>query len=64
MGPLPDREAAERAVLKLKAEGHAATIVTPASDFDLCILVSRQQPPRLGRMRPCHEAGRDFGMQS
>jgi DedD protein len=31
MGPLPDRGAAERAVLKLKAAGHAATIVTPAS---------------------------------
>jgi DedD protein len=31
MGPLGDRGAAERAVAKLKAEGHAATIVTPAS---------------------------------
>ncbi len=31
MGPLPDRGAAERAVLKLKAAGHAATIVNPAS---------------------------------
>jgi DedD protein len=31
MGPLADRGAAERAVMKLKAEGHAATIVTPAS---------------------------------
>jgi DedD protein len=31
MGPLADRGAAERAVTKLKAEGHAATIVTPAS---------------------------------
>jgi DedD protein len=31
MGPLADRGAAERAVVKLKAAGHAATIVTPAS---------------------------------
>jgi DedD protein len=31
MGPLADRGAAERAVTKLKAEGHPATIVTPAS---------------------------------
>jgi DedD protein len=31
MGPLADHGAAERAVTKLKAEGHAATIVTPAS---------------------------------
>ena len=31
MGPLADRSAAERAVAKLKAEGHSATIVTPAS---------------------------------
>jgi DedD protein len=31
MGPMPDRGAAERAVVKLKAAGHAATIVTPAS---------------------------------
>jgi DedD protein len=31
MGPLADREAAERAVNQLKAEGHAATIITPAS---------------------------------
>jgi len=31
MGPLADRSAAARAVTKLKAEGHAATIVTPAS---------------------------------
>jgi DedD protein len=31
MGPLADRGAAERAMAKLKAEGHAATIVTPAS---------------------------------
>jgi DedD protein len=31
MGPLADRGAAERAVTKLKAAGHAATIVTPAS---------------------------------
>jgi len=31
IGPLPDRGAAERAVLKLKAAGHAATIVNPAS---------------------------------
>ena len=31
MGPLADRGAAERAVTKLKAGGHAATIVTPAS---------------------------------
>jgi DedD protein len=31
MGPLPDRSAAERAVVKLKAAGHPATIVTPAS---------------------------------
>jgi len=31
MGPLADRGAAERAVARLKAQGHAATIVTPAS---------------------------------
>jgi DedD protein len=31
MGPLGDRGAAERALAKLKAQGHAATIVTPAS---------------------------------
>jgi cell division protein FtsN len=31
MGPLADRGAAERALAKLKAQGHAATIVTPAS---------------------------------
>jgi cell division protein FtsN len=31
MGPLADRGAAERAATKLKGEGHAATIVTPAS---------------------------------
>jgi DedD protein len=31
MGPLADRGAAERAVTRLKAQGHAATIVTPAS---------------------------------
>jgi hypothetical protein len=31
MGPLADRGAAERAVVKLKAAGHPATIVTPAS---------------------------------
>jgi DedD protein len=31
MGPLADRGAAERAVTKLKTQGHAATIVTPAS---------------------------------
>jgi DedD protein len=31
LGPLADRGAAERAVVKLKAEGHPATIVTPAS---------------------------------
>jgi DedD protein len=31
MGPLADRDAAARAVTKLKAEGHAATIVTPVS---------------------------------
>ncbi len=31
IGPLPDRGAAERAVIKLKAAGHAATIVSPAS---------------------------------
>jgi len=31
MGPLADRGAAERAVTKLKGEGHAATIVKPAS---------------------------------
>jgi cell division protein FtsN len=31
MGPLADRGAAEREVVKLKAAGHAATIVTPAS---------------------------------
>ena len=30
-GPLPDRAAAERAAAKLKAAGHAGTIVTPAS---------------------------------
>ncbi len=30
VGPLPDRDAAERAMLKLKAAGHAATIVAPA----------------------------------
>ncbi|HLN48584.1 MAG TPA: SPOR domain-containing protein [Steroidobacteraceae bacterium] len=31
MGPMPDREAAEREVDKLKAMGHVATIVAPAS---------------------------------
>jgi DedD protein len=31
MGPLADRGAAERAVARLKAQGHAATIVTPSS---------------------------------
>jgi cell division septation protein DedD len=31
MGPLADRNAAERAVGKLKAQGHPATVVTPAS---------------------------------
>ncbi len=31
MGPLADRAAAERALAKLKAQGHPATIVTPAS---------------------------------
>ncbi|MGA2398876.1 MAG: SPOR domain-containing protein [Steroidobacteraceae bacterium] len=31
MGPLADRSAAERALAKLKAQGHPATIVTPAS---------------------------------
>jgi DedD protein len=31
MGPLTDRSAAERALAKLKAQGHSATIVTPAS---------------------------------
>jgi DedD protein len=31
MGPLADRNAAARAVTRLKTEGHAATIVTPAS---------------------------------
>ncbi len=31
IGPFADRSAAERAVTKLKAEGHAATIVTPAA---------------------------------
>jgi DedD protein len=31
MGPLADRGAAERALAKLKAQGHSATIVTPAS---------------------------------
>lgn len=31
MGPLADRGAAERALAKLKAQGHPATIVTPAS---------------------------------
>jgi cell division septation protein DedD len=30
-GPMPDREAAAREVDKLKALGHAATIVAPAS---------------------------------
>jgi cell division septation protein DedD len=31
MGPLADRSAAERAAVKLRASGHAATIVAPAS---------------------------------
>jgi DedD protein len=31
MGPLADHGAAERALAKLKAQGHSATIVTPAS---------------------------------
>jgi cell division septation protein DedD len=31
MGPLADRGAAERALAKLKAQGHAATLVTPTS---------------------------------
>jgi cell division protein FtsN len=31
MGPWAERTAAERAVAKLKSQGHAATIVTPAS---------------------------------
>jgi DedD protein len=31
MGPLADRGAAEHALAKLKAQGHSATIVTPAS---------------------------------
>ena len=31
MGPLTDRSAAERALARLKAQGHSATIVTPAS---------------------------------
>lgn len=31
MGPLADRASAERAVIKLKAQGHPATIVTPSS---------------------------------
>ena len=31
MGPLADRSAAERALARLKAQGHSATIVTPAS---------------------------------
>jgi DedD protein len=31
VGPLPDREAAMRAITKLKAQGHAATLVTPSS---------------------------------
>jgi cell division septation protein DedD len=31
MGPLADRGAAERALTKLKAQGHPATLVTPAS---------------------------------
>jgi DedD protein len=31
IGPLPDRDAAERAVIKLKAAGHPATVVSPAS---------------------------------
>jgi DedD protein len=31
LGPLADRGAAERALAKLKAQGHSATIVTPAS---------------------------------
>jgi cell division septation protein DedD len=29
IGPLPDRVAAERAIPKLKALGHAATLVAP-----------------------------------
>ena len=31
MGPLADRGAAERAAGKLKAQGHPATLVTPAA---------------------------------
>jgi DedD protein len=31
MGPLADRSAAERALARLKAQGHTATIVTPAT---------------------------------
>jgi cell division protein FtsN len=31
MGPLADRGAAERTLAKLKAQGHPATLVTPAS---------------------------------
>jgi DedD protein len=31
MGPLADRASAERAVVKLKGQGHSATIVTPSS---------------------------------
>jgi DedD protein len=31
MGPLTDRSAAERALARLKAQGHSGTIVTPAS---------------------------------
>jgi DedD protein len=31
MGPLADRASAERAVVKLKAQGHPATVVTPSS---------------------------------
>jgi DedD protein len=31
MGPLADRSAAERAIVKLRAQGHSATIVTPNS---------------------------------
>ena len=36
VGPLADREAAERTMAKLKAEGHAATIVTRLMIVDLC----------------------------
>jgi len=31
IGPMADREAAERTVARLKAQGHVASIVSPAS---------------------------------